>query len=70
MSRENLFCEVDDVGRRFLPDWHRQQLPYGEGQRRRGGRMGRSEIMTRLIPFHQSHYRDFKAYSWLQVCRP
>ena len=28
-----------------------------------------SEIMTILIHFHQSHYRDFKAYYLLHVCR-
>jgi hypothetical protein len=28
-----------------------------------------SEIMTILIHFHQSHYRDFKAFYWLHVCR-
>ena len=28
-----------------------------------------SEIMTILIHFHQSHYRDFKAFYLLHVCR-
>jgi hypothetical protein len=69
MSLEDLFCAVDDFCRLFLPDWHRQQLQYGERKRRRGGRMVLSEIMTILIHFHQSHYRDFKAYYLLHVCR-
>ena len=62
MTIEDLFCAVDDFCRLFLPDWHRQQLQHGERKRRRGCRMVLSEIMTILIHFHQSHYRDFKAY--------
>ena len=69
MSLEDLFCDVDDFCRRFLPDWHRQQLQHGERKRVRGCRLALSEIMTILIPFHRSHYRDFKAYYLLYVCR-
>src|SRR5512143_2701180 len=69
MSLEDLFCDVDDFCRLFVPDWHRQQLQHGERKRRRGGRLVVSEIMTIRIQFHQSHYRDFKAFSWLHVCR-
>ena len=25
MSLEDLFCDVDDFCRQFLPNWHRQQ---------------------------------------------
>jgi hypothetical protein len=38
MSLEELFCDVDDFCRLFLPDWYRRQLYYGERQRRRGWR--------------------------------
>ena len=69
MSLEDLFCDVDDFCRLFLPDWHRQQLQYGERKRLRGCRMALSELMTILVHFHQSHYRDFKAYYLLYVCR-
>src|SRR5512143_2133725 len=69
MSLEDLFCDVDDFCRRFLPVWHRQQLQYQERQRLRGCRLALSEIMTILIHFHQSHYRTFKAYYLLYVCR-
>src|SRR5512144_538279 len=69
MSLEDLFCDVDDFCRLFLPDWHRQQLQHGERQRRRRGRLVLSEIMTILVHFHQSHYRDFKAFYLLHVCR-
>lgn len=69
MSVDDLFCDVDDFCRRFLPHWHRQQLQHGERKRLRGCRLTLSEIMTILIHFHQSHYRDFKAYYLLYVCR-
>jgi hypothetical protein len=69
MSIEDLFCDVDDFCRLFLPDWHRQQLQGGKRKRLRGCRLALSEIMTILIHFHQSHYRDFKAYYLLHVCR-
>jgi hypothetical protein len=69
MSLEELFCDVDDFCRLFLPDWHRQQLQYGERKRLRGCRLALSEIMTILIHFHQSQYRNFKTYYLLHVCR-
>src|SRR5512139_848500 len=69
MSLEDLFCDVDDFCRRFLPTWHRHQLQYRERQRLRGCRLALSEIMTILIHFHQSHYRHFNAYYVLYGCR-
>jgi hypothetical protein len=69
MSLEDWFCDVDDVCRQFLPHWHRQQLQYGERKRRRDCRLALSEIMTILIHFHQSHYRNFKAYYLRYVCQ-
>src|SRR5512143_3159660 len=69
MSLDDLFCDVDDFCRQFLPAWHRQPLQHGERQRLRGCRLVLSEIMTILIHFHQSHYRDFKAYYWFHVCQ-
>src|SRR5512139_3522 len=69
MSLEDLFCDVDDFCRQFLPNWHRQQLQHGERKRRRPCRRVLSELMTILIHFDQSHYRDFTAsYLWY-VCR-
>jgi transposase len=58
-----LFCDVDDFCIAFLPIWNRQLLASGQTQRQRARSLTVSEIMTILIAFHQSHYRDFKAYS-------
>ncbi len=57
-----LFCNVDDFCKAFLPIWTHQLLASGQKQRQRARSLTVSEIMTILIAFHQSHYRDFKAY--------
>ena len=62
-----LFVHVDDFCKVFLPFWYQQLLENGARQRQRGRSLSMSEIMTILIAFHQSHYRDFKAYYCQQV---
>ena len=57
-----LFCDVDDFCQSFEPVWQKQMLSAGEIQRQRTKSLSVSEIMTILIHFQQSHYRDFKAY--------
>ena len=57
-----LLCDVDDFCKTFLPIWNRQLLVSGQKHRQRARSLTTSEIMTILIAFHQSHYRDFKAY--------
>jgi hypothetical protein len=57
-----LFYDVDDFGQAFLPIWRKQLLSTAEIQRQRERSLSMSEIMTILIHFHQSHYRNFKAY--------
>jgi hypothetical protein len=69
MSLEELFCDVDDFCRVFLPTWHRQLLTHGERKRARTSRLTLSEIMTILIYFHQSQYRNFKTFYLWHVCR-
>ena len=62
MSLLELFCHVDDVWKSFAPAWHQSLLDTGTRKRQRPGCLAASEIMTILIHFHQSHYRDFKAF--------
>ena len=45
-----------------LPPPGAETLQTGTIKRQRSGQLAESEIMTILIHFHQSHYRDFKAY--------
>jgi len=62
-----LFCDVDDFCIIFLPAWERHLLSSGQKKRQRKRSLTMSEVMTILISFHQSHYRDFKAFYQEQV---
>lgn len=68
MSLLELFCVVDDFCQRFLPSYQAQLVAGGLCQRQRARSLSVSEIMTILILFHQSHYRDFKAFYTQYVC--
>ena len=60
MSLLELFCDVDE----FCVSLPKQMEMKQVGKGKRGPQAGLclSEVMTILIHFHQSHYRDFKAY--------
>jgi transposase len=62
LSLEELFCFVDDFCQVFEPRWHQQLLQDGSVHRQRARRLCLSEIMTILIAFHQSAYRNFKVF--------
>jgi Transposase DDE domain len=64
-----LFCHVDDFCQSFLPAWQAHLLGCGARKRRRARSLSESEIMTILIAFHQSHYRDFKSFYTEHVCQ-
>jgi hypothetical protein len=59
---EELFCHVDDFCQTFEPLWKRQLIGKGLQQRARQRSLCLSEMMTILIGFHQSCYRNFKTY--------
>lgn len=69
LSLEALFCPVDDFCQWFEPRWEQQLLGDGLQQRRRSRSLRLSEIMTILIAFHQSAYRNFKWFYTQLVCR-
>ncbi len=60
LSLEALFCHVDDFCRWFEPLWQQRLLGEGLQRRSRSRSLSLSEIMTILIAFHQSAYRNFK----------
>ena len=68
MSILELFCHVDDFCQWLVTCENAKPLGV---TRKRGPahRLSLSEVMTILIHFHQSHYRDFKAYYTQQVCK-
>jgi transposase len=64
-----LFVSVDDFCQVFLPFWEQKLVQDGSKKRRRAGHLSVSEIVTIIIHFHQSHYRDFKTYYTDHVCQ-
>ena len=57
----NLFCHVDSFCQ-WLTTWEQAKLLGATRMRGPAPRLSMCEVMTILIYFHQSHYRDFKAY--------
>src|SRR5205085_4139732 len=64
-----LFCDIDDFCQFFEPLWKRRLLSEGERQRERSPRLCLSEVMTIIVMFHSSSYRNFKAYYLEQVMK-
>ena len=59
---DELFCFVDDFCQIFEPLWENQLLGHNLQRRKRRRILCLSEIMTIMIGFHQSCYRNFKTY--------
>lgn len=68
-SLVELFVHVDDFCQIYLPKLEQHLLESGTIKRRRTRSLTMSEVMTILIHFHQSHYRNFKAYYCEHVLR-
>jgi hypothetical protein len=62
LSLKALFCSVDAFCQSFEPQWQQQLLGFGLQPRNRPRSLILSAIMTLLIGFHQSCYRNFKTY--------
>jgi len=62
MNVTEIYCDVDDFCILFLPSWEKSLLPEEKPKRKRTFIMSASEVMTILILFHGSHYRNFKNY--------
>lgn len=62
-----LFCDIDDFCQFFEPLWKKRLLCAGRRRRDRAGVLCLSEVMTIIVMFHSSSYRNFKAYYTEQV---
>lgn len=62
MDIVNLFCRIDDFCRQFEPVFKQRLLAEKPQQRRRAEKMSLSEVMTIIVYFHTSGYRNFKQY--------
>lgn len=57
-----LFCDIDDFWLIFEPLWQQHLLTTGARQRHKPSTLCLSEVMTIIVLFHASGYRDFKTY--------
>ena len=63
-----VFCDIDDFCQLFEPLWKKRLLAAGN-RRDRAGCLCLSEVMTIIVMFHSSSYRNFKAYYTEQVLK-
>lgn len=61
MSIVSVFCDVDDFCITFESQWHRQLICHTQ-KPPVISKLSLSEIMTIIIYFHQSAFRNFKHY--------
>jgi hypothetical protein len=64
-----LFYDCDEFCREFLPQLHARQVAAGRGQRARGTTLSLSEVMTLLILFQTSGFRNLKTFYLQHVCQ-
>lgn len=64
-----LFFEIDEFCRFFEPIWNRHLLAQNAKKRNRQRSLALSEVMTILVLFHKSGYRNLKQFYLEFVCR-
>jgi len=64
-----LFCEIDDFLKVFEKLYERRALPGAKRTRKRATRLSQSEVMTILVLYHASGYRNLKAFYLDKICR-
>lgn len=62
MDIVNLFCRIDDFCQAFEPVFKQRVLAEKPKQRNRPSRLSLAEVMTIIVYFHSSGYRNFKQY--------
>ena len=63
-----IFCEIDDFCKSFEEDWKKYLLSDGQMKRQKQSTLAMSEVMTIVVYFHRSGYRNFKHYYNRYVC--
>lgn len=57
-----VFCEIDDFCNEFEPRFNQMLISDGKRQRNKPGAMALSEVMTILVMFHLSGFRNLKTF--------
>ena len=57
-----LYCSIDDFWKTFKIEWDRHLIEYNKPKRGPEPELSVPEIMTIIILFHQSHFRNFKHF--------
>lgn len=64
---EEIYCYVDDFYKKYAPKIEKYSLISGARKRNRPCQLSIPEIITIMVLFHQSHYRNFKHFYLNQV---
>ena len=65
-----IFCFLDEFCKYFEPELKKRAISTsGKLHRNRPGRMSDSEIMTILVLFHTSRFRDLKSFYLGYICQ-
>lgn len=67
MDIVTIFCEIDDFCAKFEPVFRQKLIADKVRQRNRAMKMQLSEVLTIIVYFHSSGYRNFKTYYLEQV---
>jgi len=65
----SLFCEIDDFCKVFEQVWRKRQLADGKRRRNRPPGLSQAEVMTILVLYHASGYRNLKAFYLQEIVR-
>jgi hypothetical protein len=63
----SLFCEIDDFYQVFESVWRKNQLGNGRVRNRKSG-LSVSEVMTILVMYHESGYKNLKSFYLREIC--
>ncbi len=64
-----LFCDFDEFCKAFEPLWSKHLLEAERKKRNRPRQLARSEVLTLLVLFHLSGYRNLKTFYLQFVCQ-
>ncbi len=64
-----LFCDIDEFCKEFEPLWNKHLLEAETKKRNRPRQLARSEVLTLLVLFHLSGYRNLKTFYVQFVCQ-